>query len=34
LPKARREQGAFAILCSVFTGLLALAMWLFGVATH
>ena len=34
LPKARREQGAFAVLCSVLTGLLALAVWLFGVATH
>ena len=34
LPKARREQGRFAILCSALTGLVALAVWLFGVAIH
>jgi hypothetical protein len=34
LPRARREQDAFAVLCSVLTGLVALTAWLFGVATH
>lgn len=28
-PRARRERDAFAIICSLLTGLAALALWLF-----
>jgi hypothetical protein len=35
LPRARREQDRFAVICSVLTGLLALIAWLFiGVGLH
>jgi hypothetical protein len=29
LPKARRDQDPFALICSLLTGLLALVAWLF-----
>jgi hypothetical protein len=29
LPRARREQDWFAVICSFLTGLLALIVWLF-----
>ncbi len=29
LPRARREEDSFAVVCSVLTGVLALLIWLF-----